>query len=310
VKSKTYKMKKSLFTAFAVGLCLSANLMAQVPTYVPSNGLVGWWPFNGNANDESGNGNNGTVNGATLTSDRFGLANKAYSFDGVDDWITINTVTQLPNQSDYTWSFWSNFPDNQFSGNSGLNATGAFLFCGTWWITLGHSGVPGLFYKDEQGAQGNNWYVQQYYNQFPEINTWHHFAIIKQNNLVNVFFDGQNIGSLNSYGFTNFNSNVMVWIGRLDTNGSSYFIGQQDDFGIWNRALTPQEITDLYNGCSSSMITNQPTNQTVNPTNAAQFVASSNSGSTFQWQTDLGVGFQNLSNAGQYVGCFKCIGFQ
>jgi hypothetical protein len=36
--------------------------MAQVPSYVPTNGLVGWWPFNGNANDESGNGNNGTVN--------------------------------------------------------------------------------------------------------------------------------------------------------------------------------------------------------------------------------------------------------
>jgi hypothetical protein len=40
---------------------------AQVPSYVPANGLVGWWPFNGNANDESGNGNNGTViTGATL----------------------------------------------------------------------------------------------------------------------------------------------------------------------------------------------------------------------------------------------------
>ncbi len=52
-----------------------------MPTYVPTTGLVGWWPFNGNANDESGNGNNGTVNGAILTSDRFGIANKAYSFD-------------------------------------------------------------------------------------------------------------------------------------------------------------------------------------------------------------------------------------
>jgi hypothetical protein len=36
--------------------------LAQIPNYVPQNGLVGWWPFNGNANDESGNGNNGTRN--------------------------------------------------------------------------------------------------------------------------------------------------------------------------------------------------------------------------------------------------------
>ena len=45
-------------------------------------GLVAYYPFNGNANDESGNGNNGTVNGATLTTDRFGNTNKAYSFNG------------------------------------------------------------------------------------------------------------------------------------------------------------------------------------------------------------------------------------
>ena len=37
----------------------STNLFAQAPTYVPKNGLMGWWGFNGNANDESGNGNHG-----------------------------------------------------------------------------------------------------------------------------------------------------------------------------------------------------------------------------------------------------------
>jgi hypothetical protein len=95
VKLKLLKMKKSMFTAFAVGLCLTANLMAQVPNYVPTNGLVGWWPFNGNANDESGNGNNGTVNGATLTTDRFGVANKAYSFDGVSNKIVLQPGSNI-----------------------------------------------------------------------------------------------------------------------------------------------------------------------------------------------------------------------
>jgi hypothetical protein len=47
-------------------LCFGLLAQAQIPSYVPTNGLVGWWPFNGNANDESGNGNHGTVNGATL----------------------------------------------------------------------------------------------------------------------------------------------------------------------------------------------------------------------------------------------------
>jgi hypothetical protein len=59
----------------------SLSSIAQVPSYVPTSGLVGWWPFNGNANDESGNGNNGTVNGATLTTDRFGNEGSAYDFN-------------------------------------------------------------------------------------------------------------------------------------------------------------------------------------------------------------------------------------
>ena len=72
-----------------IAIVLATNTMAQnVPTNVPTNGLVGWWPFNSNANDESGNGNNGTVNGAILTTDRFGQANSAYSFDGVNDNIS------------------------------------------------------------------------------------------------------------------------------------------------------------------------------------------------------------------------------
>ena len=70
-------MKQTLRFALTLGLLTWTTLFGQVPSYVPTNGLVGYWPFNGNANDESGNGNNGTVNGATLTTDRFGNSNSA-----------------------------------------------------------------------------------------------------------------------------------------------------------------------------------------------------------------------------------------
>ena len=72
-----------------ITICISFVSFSQVPSYVPTNGLVGWWPFNGNANDEGGNGNNGTVNGAALTTDRFGNANSAYDFDGMNDNIKV-----------------------------------------------------------------------------------------------------------------------------------------------------------------------------------------------------------------------------
>lgn len=54
----------------------------------PTNGLVAYYPFNGNANDQTINGNHGIVSGATLTADRFGNPNNAYHFDGINDDIT------------------------------------------------------------------------------------------------------------------------------------------------------------------------------------------------------------------------------
>ena len=92
---------------FLLGTLLSAN--AQLPGYVPSSGLVGWYPFNGNANDESGNGRNGTVNGATISSDRIGKLNSVYDFDGTDDYISV-TNTPFTN-SPFTISAWINVRD-------------------------------------------------------------------------------------------------------------------------------------------------------------------------------------------------------
>lgn len=73
----------------------------------PTNGLIGYWSFSGSANDLSGNGNNGTVTGATLSSDRFGNASSTYSFDGTNDYILINDKDMLSLTSHiFTFSFW------------------------------------------------------------------------------------------------------------------------------------------------------------------------------------------------------------
>lgn len=72
----------------------------------PTNGLVGYWPFTGNANDASGNNHHGTVNGASLTTERFGAANGAYSFDGVNDYIAIAPSSLVDNETAATLSFW------------------------------------------------------------------------------------------------------------------------------------------------------------------------------------------------------------
>jgi len=72
-----------------------------------SDGLVAYYPFNGNANDESGNGNHGTVNGATLTEDLFENAESAYSFDGTNSFIEVMDTPALRlNNTDFTVSAW------------------------------------------------------------------------------------------------------------------------------------------------------------------------------------------------------------
>ncbi len=73
-----------------------------------NDGSVVYYPFNGNANDESGNGNHGTVNGATLTVDRFENLNNAYRFDGSDDFIQLPQSVDLENY-DFSISVFFNF---------------------------------------------------------------------------------------------------------------------------------------------------------------------------------------------------------
>jgi hypothetical protein len=221
-------------------LCITSSTIAQIPSFVPSTGLVGWWPFNGNANDESGNGNNGTVNGATLTTDRFGMVNKAYSFDGVNDLILINAQSTIPQTSDYSVSFWFYSPTSNFNG--------AFLSFQSWFCKLGHD-YPGLFYKDEIGNQSNTWYIQQHFSTEPSINSWHFLVITKTGNNVSLHLDNQLVGSTVTYGFSNFSPSSLIQLGFYCCG--MYYNGKLDDFALWNRTLTPTEITNLYNSINT-----------------------------------------------------------
>jgi hypothetical protein len=98
-------MKKLLLALSIIINLFSNSLYSQIPT----NGLVGYWPFSGNAIDSSGNNLNGTVVNAVLTEDRFGNPSSAYSFDGDGDYILVNDddLLSFPN-NEFTFSFWVN----------------------------------------------------------------------------------------------------------------------------------------------------------------------------------------------------------
>jgi hypothetical protein len=223
---------KKLILLFSV--LFTTMSFAQVPSYVPANGLVGWWPFNGNANDESGDGNNGTVNGATLTSDRNGVANQAYSFDGVDDYIqALNPLSDLT----------SNFSISCFVNISSWQG-GLFVHVGIDQVEFPRDGF-GYGYGGNQyllGLLSNvNWYQIGY--QFNDLSTWYHAVVIRSENTLDYFIDGVFVGS-NNIGTIVPPSNALFFGSGATTYEN--FHGKLDDIGIWNRALTQQEITNLY----------------------------------------------------------------
>ena len=80
-------MKRIILTLTIALFALPILNAQDLPSHVPTDGLEAYYPFNGNANDESGNGHDGTVSGATLTADKEGNTNGAYSFDGVSNTI-------------------------------------------------------------------------------------------------------------------------------------------------------------------------------------------------------------------------------
>ena len=90
-----------------------------------NDGLVAFYPFNGNADDESGNGHHGTVSDATLVPDRFGNLDSAYYFDGVDDYISIeNNEDFQPGLGDYSVSVWVKFDNPLLQYGSIFNLLG------------------------------------------------------------------------------------------------------------------------------------------------------------------------------------------
>ncbi len=239
-------MKKVYFLLFLATamLILSGNAAAQnLPAYLPSNGLVAWYPFNGNANDESGNGNHGTVNGATLTSDRVGNVNSAYLLDGLSNLIEVPAAFNLGSSSK-SFAVWFNVRNANYS-----------------WIVSG--GLPNTngqafgFYFDESQNYGQYPHKLIFHGDSPTFDfgfsdivfqVWNHVVVIYDGLSISAYLNGQYMGSKSMLLNT---SSYPIKLGCRG-NYTEFFDGDVDDFAIYNRALTQEEITALYTGTPAS----------------------------------------------------------
>ena len=244
-------------------------LFSQVPNHVPSNGLLGWWPFNGNANDESGNGNNGTVSGATLTTDRLNSGSSAFDFttNGLSWTAALHQVINVPhsssfNSSEITVSLWIYARSYFFSGIPGNDKISRLIGrCEngysnpngqTWHIDLSNNQINGIILN----TSPNN--TQQALSTSSNItlNQWHHVLMTYDNISLKLFINGVLVSDITKPENFIFNTLGISGISIGSSNQANGYWYESDakidDIGFWNRALTQQEITNLYNASLST----------------------------------------------------------
>lgn len=219
-------------------------IMTAVNSHAQSfltNGLVAYYPFTGNANDASGNGNNGTVHGATLTADRFGTANSAYSFNGVGSYVGFSTVP-LNQTGNWTVTAWIQPATTNQLGqavtvgyDNGTSATAngfAFDMAGQ---TSGQQGnqLIGVFGGIASLDSG-------YF--FASSNQWYHIVMLQNAGITEFFVNGVQTAETQT-GVTPRTPTALT-IGSA--NGTRFFNGSINDVRIYNLALSSNEVQQLY----------------------------------------------------------------
>ncbi|WP_374506472.1 LamG-like jellyroll fold domain-containing protein [Flavobacterium sp.] len=215
-------------------------------------GLVAYYPFNGNTNDESGNSHHGINNGALLSADKAGNLNKAYNFNGINSFINTNFIPQTSNQS-RTISFYFNADDTTMPNDGysiisyGANSSDCSQGGGRFEM--------GIYYNPTINNKSIrlDGVCTAVYSQSTYSSGWHHFSVTYNNSNTlfsnaKIYLDGalipvnyyQPSTSINTLNLTNFT------IGKSpSTSTGRFYKGTIDEIRIYNRTLNDKEIKYL-----------------------------------------------------------------
>jgi hypothetical protein len=226
-----------------VGLGLAVNGYSQ--SFL-TNGLVAYYPFNGNAHDATGNGHNGQLFGNTApATDRFGQPSSAFWFDGTVSSITVTNAVFNIGQAGYTISGWFCSDDVTEIDQTIFNTvphTGIV-------VDLNNSNRPRrLMYGI--GPVTAFWtviYAQGTKTDYSNL-TWYHLAFVKSNTTYTVYVNAQVDDNRTVPAASGYDYNVGFRIGSISDTGDfgETFKGRLDDFRIYNRALSSNEVAQLY----------------------------------------------------------------
>lgn len=231
------------------------------------NGLVAYYPFNGNASDVSGNGINGTNNGATLSVDRFNNSNSAYNFPNKGVIRTSKAIQNVVNS--FTVSVWATTKNQApvklqgfLSGNNGDPDGPPIVHPSHGYTWDSKSAGVGIIFGSNQIQVIEH---TADYIFFPLVYSgnftgWNHIVLVYENHIPKLYLNGKlvatglvsNIQFIRpSNGFDGYSEYSESGFGKsfypsVAYNSTRQFDGNIDDYAIWNRVLTLDEISNLF----------------------------------------------------------------
>ena len=213
---------------------------------IPRDGLVGEWLFCGNANDTSQYLNNGTVQGASLTIDRFNSLNSAYYYNGSNNYIEISGSPYLNVSGTLTLSCWAYYlGQGKENGPILTKANSTYFQYGIGrYCTNGGNSWP---YQYFAGLDTGGWtdYRADSTHALTD-NTWYFLVTTYDRSYVKLYIDGVLVQSIASTAAIAGSDTGKLWIGGYPVNETGYTYGKIDDVRIYNRALSSLEIGTMY----------------------------------------------------------------
>ena len=289
MKTKMPNLRKALRWRALLRLAVVAALVRlPLPLLGALNdGLIAWYPFTGNANDASTNGNNGTVVGAQLTSDRNNVPNQAYLFNGTTDYINIGpgvkpnfpcTVTAWIYPTSAGWQ--TIFRSGTFNRTGSYNGVMLSYYAGGYLYTyIGSGPYSQTSYRNYTTIQGN----------IP-ASAWTHVAVVWTDFQTIKFYVNGVLQSSSRYDGTGSASTIVNTatdgaIGkRDDPNNPEAFMGKLDEVRVYSRELSQSEINTL--AIEPPQVTIQPSSVTTNAGATVVFTANATGATplTYRWQ--------------------------
>ncbi|MGO8696183.1 MAG: LamG domain-containing protein [Limisphaerales bacterium] len=263
-------MKSIHLTTLMAGLCLlAANSGAQESGGFITNGLIAYYPLNGTAIDASGNGNSGTIAGATPTEDRFGVAGMAFLFNGSNSSITCNIPDLPTGAAPRTVSLWA---------KAQTKALGENLI---FWGTAQNKKSFGIINNSSPYTwQGQSWGGGDDVNSGVVVDAnWHNVVVEYDGANLSIFIDGVEKGSLGIGLQTGFSS---LTIGGFPSTQA--FSGAINEVRIYNRVLSSNEVSELYQSFTTGIIA-VPTITIAGLTNQTYSIQYVNDVSSTNWTT-------------------------